>query len=144
MRQVPDWPEYHMNMAIAAAKRSKDPNTNVGCYIVDEDNRPVGAGYNGFPAGILETEALWQRPVKYDWVCHAEANAILNSAKNLKGCRLFSTLYPCKECAKLIASSKISKVYYLDHTLKGQSYLCPISTAILTAANIEIIQVKID
>ena len=32
------WDEYFMGVAILAAKRSKDPNTQVGACIVNSDN----------------------------------------------------------------------------------------------------------
>lgn len=43
------WDEYFMGVALISAKRSKDPNTQVGACIVDNDNKIVGIGYNGFP-----------------------------------------------------------------------------------------------
>ncbi len=47
------------------------------------------------------------------YVCHAELNAILNSAhNNLKGARVYVTLFPCNECAKAIIQSGISEVVY--------------------------------
>ena len=50
---------------------------------------------------------------KYMYVCHAELNAILNSAhNNLKGARVYVTLFPCNECAKAIIQSGISEVVY--------------------------------
>ena len=45
------WDEYFMGVAILAAKRSKDPNTQVGACIVDKNNVILTTGYNGFPAG---------------------------------------------------------------------------------------------
>ena len=60
----------------------------------------------------------WEREgdpldTKYMYVCHAELNAILNSAhNNLKGARVYVTLFPCNECAKAIIQSGISEVVY--------------------------------
>ena len=45
------WDEYFMGVAILAAKRSKDPNTQVGACIVDKNNVILTTGYNGFPKG---------------------------------------------------------------------------------------------
>ena len=39
--QRPSWDEYFMGIAILSAKRSKDPNTQVGACIVDEYNKIV-------------------------------------------------------------------------------------------------------
>ena len=40
------WDEYFMGVAILAAKRSKDPNTQVGACIVDKNNIILSTGYN--------------------------------------------------------------------------------------------------
>ena len=45
------WDEYFMGVALLSAMRSKDPNTQVGACIVNDDNRIVSVGYNGFPRG---------------------------------------------------------------------------------------------
>lgn len=114
MKEVPNWPTYFMNIAHAVAARSKDPATQVGCVIIDENKHIVGTGYNGMPPGCKETAELWERPTKYEYVIHAEANAIVHATKSLKGCTLYTTLYPCKECAKLIVSAGITSVIYDD------------------------------
>jgi len=109
-----------MGVAELAAKRSKDPNTKVGCCIVNKKNRIVATGYNGFPNGCDDKLLSWSRTgeplkTKYPYVCHAEMNAILNkSSIDLGGCKLFSTLFPCNECAKLIIQSGITEIVYLE------------------------------
>lgn len=113
------WDEYFMGIALLSAYRSKDPNTKVGACIVDEDNKVVGVGYNGFPIGCGDDMLPWNREgdyldTKYPYVCHAELNAILNSIRNLKGCRLYVALFPCNECAKAIIQSGIKEIIYLD------------------------------
>jgi len=45
------WDEYFMAIAFLSSMRSKDPSTQVGACIVNEDKRIVGIGYNGFPRG---------------------------------------------------------------------------------------------
>lgn len=113
------WDQYFMGIAILSAQRSKDPNTQVGCCIVDENNRIVSMGYNGFPNGILDEDFSWERQgepleTKYMYVCHAELNAILNTCANLKNCTLYVTLFPCNECTKAIIQKGIKKVVYLE------------------------------
>ncbi len=113
-----------MGIALLSAKRSKDPNTQVGACIVDENNKIVGIGYNGFPKGCSDDELPWERKAetanetKYPYVVHAEANAILNSTKNLFGARIYVALFPCNECAKLIIQSGIKEVLYLSDKYK--------------------------
>ena len=114
------WDEYFMGIAVLSSYRSKDPSTQVGACIVNEKNRIMSMGYNGFPAGCDDDEFPWDREgdaynTKYAYVCHAELNAILNSrGANLEGCRIYVALFPCNECAKAIIQSGIKEVVYLS------------------------------
>jgi len=122
------WDEYFMGIAVFTSLRSKDPNSKVGAVIVNERNHIVATGYNGFVAGIDEQKFRWEREgdwleTKYPYVVHAEANAILNSTTNdLRGCRIFATLFPCNECAKHIAQKKIAEVVYLSDKYRGEDF----------------------
>lgn len=114
------WDEYFMGVALLSAQRSKDPSTQVGACIVNEKNKIVGAGYNGLPAGCSDDDFPWDRQgdflnTKYPYVCHAELNAILNNIGiDLHGCRIYTALFPCNECAKAIIQSGIQEVIYLS------------------------------
>lgn len=114
------WDEYFMGVALLSAKRSKDPNTQVGACIVNDKNKIVGAGYNGLPIGCDDDEFPWSKQgdflhTKYPYVCHAELNAILNNiGMDLKGCRIYTALFPCNECSKAIIQSGIIEVIYLS------------------------------
>ncbi len=112
------WDEYFMGVALLAAKRSKDPSTQVGACIVSEDNIILSTGYNGFPAGCSDDEYPWERDgaeTKYPFVVHAELNAILNAGgRSLRGARIYVALFPCNECAKAIIQSGIREVIYLS------------------------------
>lgn len=115
-----NWDDYFMATALLSSKRSKDPSTQVGAVIVDRDNRIVSIGYNGFPRGCDDDEFPWGKPNndyehKKMYVVHAEANAILNkNSANIKGMKLYTTLFPCNECAKLVVQSGITEIYYLS------------------------------
>ena len=113
------WNDTFMNTAILFSKRSKDPSTQVGCCIVDELNRVVGIGYNGFPRNCSDSDFPWSREGvdnKYLYVVHAEQNAILNSTMfSLNNCTLYTTLFPCNKCTQSIIQKGISKVIYLDN-----------------------------
>ena len=115
--------EFYMGAALLAAQRSKDPKTKVGSCIVDPDGVILSTGYNGFPTGISDTFGNWSKEpdtfgaIKHDYVVHSEINAILNaSGKSLKGATIYTTLFPCKECAKAIIQAGIKKVVYLNET----------------------------
>ncbi len=115
-----NWDEYFMGIAVLSAMRSKDPNTQVGACIVNDKNRIMSVGYNGFPMGCDDDVFPWERTgdeldTKYPYVCHAELNAILNSrAANLENCRVYVTHFPCNECAKAIIQSGIKEVFYIS------------------------------
>jgi dCMP deaminase len=119
------WDEYFMGVALLSAKRSKDPATQVGACIVNTKNKIVGAGYNGLPAGCDDNEFPWEKQgdflqTKYPYVCHAELNAILNNiGMDLHGCRIYTALFPCNECAKAIIQSGITEVIYLSDKYDG-------------------------
>jgi dCMP deaminase len=115
------WDEYFMGISLLAAMRSKDPSTQVGACIVNEDNIIISTGYNGFPKGCNDDVFPWEREniemnkTKYPYVVHAELNAILNSGgRSLKGARIYVALFPCNECAKAIIQSGIKEVVYLS------------------------------
>ncbi len=113
------WQDYFMGIAKLSAMRSKDPSTQVGACIVDQNNKIVSVGYNGMPYGIDDATAKWGKlgewqDTKYPYVCHAELNAILNSPRSVVGCRIFVTHHPCNECAKAIVQSGIKEVIYED------------------------------
>jgi len=111
MRKVISWDEYNMNSAVQTSERSKDPHTQVGAYICDENNSPVSRGYNGFPRGIEDSPERWERPTKYLYVVHAETNAILNAQRSVKGCKLYVTLHPCSRCALMVVAAGIKEVF---------------------------------
>ncbi len=114
------WDEYFMGIASLSAMRSKDPSTQVGACIVNADKRIISMGYNGMPRCCNDDEFPWDRegnPLnsKYLFVCHAELNAILNSAGgSVRGCTVYTTLFPCNECAKAIIQSGITEVVYMS------------------------------
>jgi len=115
--QIINWDEYFMGLAHLSAKRSKDPSTQVGAVIVNEEKRVVGVGYNGFPYGCEDSAFPWTRDgdtldTKYPYVVHAELNAILNSIQKLNGCTIYVSLFPCNECAKAIIQSGIKYIVY--------------------------------
>ena len=141
------WDEYFMGVALLAAQRSKDPSTQVGACIVDDSKRILSTGYNGFPHGCSDDDFPWNRDdskgeTKYQFVVHAELNAILNaSGKNLNGSTVYVALFPCNECAKAIIQSGITEVVYLsDKYHDTPSTLA--SRRMLNAAGVKLTQLK--
>ena len=144
------WDEYFMGVALLAAERSKDPNTQVGACIVDEENRIVSTGYNGFPYGCSDDEYPWSRvgedpaATKYGYVVHAELNAILNArGRNVEGTRIYVALFPCNECAKAIIQSGIREVVYLSDKYATQPNTL-ISKRMLTSAGVKLRRLEVE
>ena len=119
------WDAYFMGVAESSAKRSKDPNTQVGACIVSKDKKILSVGYNGAPNGYDDEILPWDREgsfidTKYAYVCHAELNAILNNkGSNLEGSTLYVDLFPCNECAKAIIQCGIKEIVYKSDKYKG-------------------------
>jgi dCMP deaminase len=118
------WDEYFMGVAYLSSLRSKDDSSQVGACIVNPKNRIVGIGYNGLPFGCSDDAFPWEREgdllnTKYPYVVHAEPNAILNATVPLEGARMYVTLFPCNECAKLIIQSGIREIIYLSDKYAG-------------------------
>ncbi len=119
------WDQYFMGVALLSAMRSKDPRTQVGACIINEKKRIVGIGYNGFPYGVEDEDFPWVKndewlESKYPYVVHAEPNAILNATVSLENAKLYVTLFPCNECAKLVIQSGIKEVIYLQDKYHDQ------------------------
>jgi dCMP deaminase len=126
MNSALNWDEYFMLQAIVASFKSKDPNTKVGCVFVDHKNHQISMGYNGQIAGLDEAKLSWKNakdlPLdqqKYAYVVHSEANAILHSQGELEGSKLYVTLFPCHECAKMLATVRVKEVIYLSDKYTG-------------------------
>ena len=122
------WDEYFMGVALLAAKRSKDPNRQVGACIV-KDNKILATGYNGLPNGCNDQAFYWGKETsddevderlafnKFWYVVHAELNAILNcrlDMSKLSNSTIYVDLFPCNECAKAIIQAGIKEVVYMS------------------------------
>ena len=141
------WDDYFMGVALLSARRSKDPATQVGACIVNRQNKIVGAGYNGLPAGCDDDQFPWGKQgefldTKYPYVCHAELNAILNNiGMDLHGCRIYTALFPCNECAKAIIQAGITEVIFLSDKYDGTE-VTRASKKMLDTAGVSYRQVK--
>ncbi len=139
------WDEYFMGIAMLAARRSKDPSTQVGACIVSQDNIIISTGYNGMPKGCSDDEFPWDREggeTKYPYVVHAELNAILNAnGRDLRGSRLYVALFPCNECAKAIIQSGVREVIYLSDKYKDTP-ATQASKRMLNAAGVKCTQLR--
>lgn len=111
------WDETFMQICKVIAQRSKDPSTQTGACIVNEKNIIISLGYNGFPRGCSDDNLPWKREgefgdTKYPYVVHSEENAVLNANASTEGAKIYCTLFPCNECAKVIIQRGIKEVIY--------------------------------
>ncbi len=141
------WDEYFMGIAELSAQRSKDPSTQVGACIVSQDNKILSVGYNGMPRACSDDEFPWDRQggnldTKYFFVCHAELNAILNfRGGSLEGSKIYTTLFPCNECAKAIIQSGVSEIIYKSNKYADSDSVVA-STLMFKTAGIKMTEYK--
>ena len=126
MTNRPTWNNYYLNIAETVSLRGDCVRARHGAVIV-KDHKIVSTGYNGTPAGddrscgetgqcprALDPTAEHAKG-EYDscWSTHAESNALLRASwSDLQGATIYITGKPCPGCAKLIASSGVSKVIW--------------------------------
>lgn len=72
-----------------------------------------------YTRGLNDDDFPWAREggyleTKYPYVAHSELNAILSARTNLENCRIYTTLFPCAECTKIIIQAGIKEVIYDD------------------------------
>ena len=111
-------------MAEITAKRSKCAKLKVGA-IIQINDRPISAGYNGSPSGFQNCEDVFKTNLTghSDWTekheIHAEMNALLYAAKvgiATAGSTLYCTHIPCHNCLKHIIQAGVKRVVYVnDH-----------------------------
>lgn len=103
------WEEYAISLAEAASLKSKDPYIKVGCCLLRHDNSTAALGFNGFPSKMKED---WShRGERRKYIVHAEQNA-LRYVKPGECYLAASTLLPCNDCLKALASYGITKIIY--------------------------------
>lgn len=109
---VDPWDKRFFDQARFVSRWSKDPSTQVGAVIVRPDLTIVSQGFNGFPRGVLDADyRLFDRDLKYKFMVHAEANAILSAHGSTDECTIYTYPFPpCNVCAGLIIQSGIKRV----------------------------------
>lgn len=105
-----------MGIARQVAERSTCDRKHVGAVIVKEKNI-LATGYNGSIAGMPHCDDVGHMMENGHCVAtvHAEANAIIQAAKNgvaIAGASIYVTASPCWNCFKLIANSGIKEIYF--------------------------------
>jgi dCMP deaminase len=104
-----------MNAALRAAAESDDPDTKIGCAIFEPGAfNPFSTDANRLPRGIEKTVERTTRPEKYNWIEHAERNAIYgHTSHDLSGCVVFLNWFPCADCSRALVAVGISELVYI-------------------------------
>ena len=114
---IENWDEYWYEGALWASRKSKDPRCRVGAVIVN-DGVMVSSGFNGLARHVFDDpHVLHDATEKLKWICHAEANAIFNAARQgvkVKGATIFVTKFPCLGCLNAILQAGITRIYTQD------------------------------
>lgn len=142
----PDWINYFLGLAFVAAQKSHDVHTQHGCIITDSTNRILGLGYNGFPRGLDDYSLPKTRPEKYDWMIHAERNALSNCTIRPDHGTAYVTGQCCNDCIMALWQEGIKKVVMADNhgTILFDDKQQKIFDTFVSMSGIKIIKVKPD
>ena len=119
-REPEPWFKFYSDLAKLIATRSKDPNKQVGAIIIDSiERRVLGMGYNGPPAAFNDNQICWTKPDKYNYILHAEINAIYDAIDKVGKNRLIdsiivTTLLPCPQCLLHLITCQIKSCWFLS------------------------------
>ena len=110
------WERYFMNIAHEVATRSTCDRKHVGAVIV-RDKTILSTGYNGSIRGLPHCDEVGHEMENDHCIrtIHAEANAIVQAAKNgvnIDNSEIYISASPCYNCFKMIANAGIKKIYY--------------------------------
>ena len=147
----PSFDEIYMELAEKLAKRSHCVKAQVGA-VLTKDTRIVSLGYNGPPAGTHNCDEEWPLegcPRDSKGSCslalHAEQNAILYATKNnisLQDTTLYVTLSPCIACARVIFTTGIKKVFYMNSYAQFKGLTTDEGVDFLRRFGVEVIHYK--
>lgn len=139
--------KYIMLANYKAGLFSKDPHTKVGCIILSHDfSRILSTGINGFSRNMDDNRPeRWERPMKYSYVSHAEANGVANAARTgtpLDGSVVAVTKFPCSTCTKLLIQAGVKKVYTVEPNYESDTWGADakVSEEMLSEVGIEVVK----
>lgn len=137
------WHRRFFELAEHVAGWSKDPSTQVGACVVNDRKQVLSLGFNGFPRGVEDNHLrLADRETKYKFVSHAERNALDNAFVDIEGATLYSTLFPCNDCAKGIIQKGIKTVVTTHPDLERTHNNLDASLQMFSEAGVKIIFVE--
>ena len=108
----PSWDSYFLNLAEQVSRRSPDRHTKHGCVLADSDHRVISTGYNGPVTGVPNDLVPLDRPYKYDWLIHAEDNAVAFARCDLRGATAYITGPPCASCFRRLLQVGVQRIVH--------------------------------
>lgn len=143
--QIKNWDEYFFKIMYLASSKSLDPRTKIGAILV-RDKSIISTGYNGFPKGVKDLEERYNdREQKINFICHAEFNSIVISARfgiSTKDSILYTNGIPCNNCCKSLIQGGISEIVvhkqWPEFTNKNWVESVKISKIMLQESNIPV------
>jgi dCMP deaminase len=105
------WANRFLEVARVVASWSKDTSTKVGAVAIGSAKQILAEGYNGIPRGVKDLPERFERPAKYLYTVHAEANLVAHAARAvLAGSTVYCTHCCCAQCAGLLINAGVAKV----------------------------------
>lgn len=127
---------------------SDDPDTQVAAMLYFPNGSYI-VGANSFPTGVLKHAYRKARPIKYQYIQHAEQTVVAEAArtgKSLAGASMFLSWFPCASCAGLIINSGITSLYVDENAYQARKtdprYGFADSVAMLKEAGIQIFSLQ--
>ncbi len=115
-----NWDDYFVLLCIVIAQRSKDPRSKHGSIIVNSNNKIISTGYNGYPSKVNESMLPGlDTDGKYDYIIHSEMNSLLFAGQDVRGCTIYVSGFPCRNCFKHIIQSGIKRIVIGPITYKN-------------------------
>lgn len=116
--------------AARAAQKSPDPSTQNGAVLTTRHGpitdiphpKPYISHCNTFPEGVRITEERLERPLKYNYIEHAERNVILQAAREgvpTAGATMYVLWAACSDCARAIIQAGIRKIVVSQKMMDG-------------------------
>lgn len=109
------WDDYFKKMVLVSAEKSSCERLQVGCILVDDNNRILAHGYNGYLPKCPHVSIV--RDNHEQATIHAEQNVISYCARMGISCNdatAYITHYPCLICSRLLLASGIKKIKYIN------------------------------
>lgn len=134
------WDRRFIDLAKHVSQWSKDDSTRVGAVIVDNKNRVVSLGFNGFPRGVDDKHH--NREHKLLKTLHAEDNALSFANKSTDGCTIYITHPPCSSCAARLIQHGIVRVVHpepIAEFLSRWEKSCLVALEMFNDAGVEVV-----